>query len=460
MIRKVDVAILGAGTAGLSALAQVRRGTDSFVLIDGGELGTTCARVGCMPSKVLVQIAEDFHRRGIFKRHGITGAGSLELNIPDALEHVRDLRDIFVDRVLAGTTDQLGDRFIDADASFEAPDRLILTNGDRIQAGAVIIATGSRPIVPAAWQAFADRVLTTDDLFEQEDLPGSIAVVGLGAVGLEIGQSLTRAGISTTGLDQLERIGGLYDPVVAQTASEIFGKEFPLWLGHAAQIEPDGERLRVHSGDRATTVDKVFAALGRRPNLDRLGLEHIGVALNERGVPRYDPGTMQVGSLRIYIAGDVDGDRPVLHEASHEGRVAGLNALGDKPVAYRRRVPLAITFCEPQIAMVGAPFNEGDHVAGTIRVGPVGRALIMGRNKGAVRVYAMRDTGHIAGAEMVCPGAEHLAHLLALAVQQNMTVRDMLQLPFYHPTLEEILQAALRDLGQQIGQRGPELIPE
>ncbi|MCW8956303.1 MAG: FAD-dependent oxidoreductase, partial [Gammaproteobacteria bacterium] len=107
MVREVDVAIIGAGSAGLYAMSQVRKVTSNFVLIDGGELGTTCARVGCMPSKVMIQVAEDFHRRCIFEREGIEGGEQLRLNIKQAMEHVEDLRDNFVDRTLGNSTDNL-----------------------------------------------------------------------------------------------------------------------------------------------------------------------------------------------------------------------------------------------------------------------------------------------------------------------------------------------------------------
>src|SRR6056297_2343814 len=100
-MREVDVAIIGAGSAGLYSMGQVKRYTDNYVLIDGGELGTTCARVGCMPSKVMIQVAEDFHRRNIFDREGIEGGEHLSMNIADAMEHVEDMRDTFVDRTLS-----------------------------------------------------------------------------------------------------------------------------------------------------------------------------------------------------------------------------------------------------------------------------------------------------------------------------------------------------------------------
>ena len=238
MTREVDVAIIGAGSAGLYALGQVRRFTDSFVLIDGGELGTTCARVGCMPSKVLIQVADDFHRKSIFQREGIEGGDALRINIADAMEHVQDLRDTFVDRTLSHSVDQLEeDKLIESYARFVDGNTLVTEDGETVHAKKIIIATGSRPIVPDAWQAFADHIITTDELFELEDLPQSIAVIGLGVIGLELGQALHRMGIQVTGIDQLQRIGGIDDDQVNATAIEIIGKEMPVWLGHEASIQ-------------------------------------------------------------------------------------------------------------------------------------------------------------------------------------------------------------------------------
>ena len=122
MSREVDVAIIGAGSAGLYALSQVRKKTDNLVLIEGGELGTTCARVGCMPSKVFIQVAEDFHRKSLFERQGINGGDELSIDLPEAMEHVQDLRDMFVDRTL-GVTDDLDEaHLIDGYAKFVSND--------------------------------------------------------------------------------------------------------------------------------------------------------------------------------------------------------------------------------------------------------------------------------------------------------------------------------------------------
>ncbi|MCG6861569.1 MAG: dihydrolipoyl dehydrogenase [Chromatiaceae bacterium] len=451
--KNVDVAIIGSGTAGLNAMGQVRRAKKSFVLINGGEPGTTCARVGCMPSKAMIQVAEDYHRRTHLGKYGVDGHQEMTLDIKEAMEHVQDLRDTFVDRVLGNSTDNMpDDLFIQDYARFLEP-TLLEVAGKRIRAGRVVIATGSRPLVPQAWKVFGERVLTTDDIFELEDLPASVAVIGLGTIGLELGQSLHRLGVAVTGFDQLTTIAGVQDPEVAACAIELMGKEFPIHLGQAAEIAEEGDKLRVTAGDKSVLVDRVLCSIGRVPNVENLGLENLGVELDTRGIPAYDRNSMQVGDLPIFIAGDVDGERPILHEAGDEGKIAGYNAARDEIASFRRKVPLFINFCDPNICAIGIRWDELDQettAIGQIKFAPVGRALIMGKNRGVLRVYADKRNGVILGSEMIAPKGENLAHLLCWCIEQGLTVGRLLRMPFYHPVIEEALQAALYDLYSKV----------
>jgi dihydrolipoamide dehydrogenase len=451
--KHVDVAILGSGTAGLNATSRVGPSGKSFLLINGGEPGTTCARVGCMPSKALIQVAEDYHRRTHLDRYGVDGHTEMTIDIPEAMGHVQDLRDNFVDRVLTNSTDNMGDKFIQAYARFVDPHTLELDNGDRVVAEKIVIATGSRPVVPQAWEAFGDKVLTTDTFFELEDLPKSVAVVGLGVIGLELGQSLSRLEIDVHGFDMAQTIGGTTDPEVSKMALETMQREFPIHLGSPVEISAEGSQLRVTAGQHSVVVDKVLASLGRTPNVESLALENAGIELDERGIPRFDPNTMQCGDSHIFIAGDVNGERPILHEAGDEGKIAGHNAAHDEVVAFKRKIPLAINFCDPNICLVGAGYRDLDldnTAIGEVKLAPVGRAQIMGQSRGIIRVYAEKGSGRIIGSEMITTRGENLAHLLNWAISQQLTVGDLIRMPFYHPVIEEALQAALNNLYEQV----------
>ena len=223
-MRNYDVAIVGAGTAGLSARREVAKVTDNYVVIDDGPLGTTCARVGCMPSKVLIQVATDFHRRHALAQQGILGSEGLGVDFSGVMAHVRSLRDLFVRSVLA---DMKGweDHLVRKRARFV--DLHTLDLGDaRITANRVVLATGSSPIIPEPWQPFRHlparhgRVLRT----------GNAAPAGGGhrawVIGLELGQALSRLGMEVVGVTLNKAFGGLSDPQVQEHASAVFGGEF------------------------------------------------------------------------------------------------------------------------------------------------------------------------------------------------------------------------------------------
>lgn len=150
MREQVDVAVIGAGHAGLNAIKEIRKVTDDWVLINGGPLGTTCARIGCMPSKVAIHLADAYQMRDKLKRYGVSGGDALALDRSAALEHVRDLRDTFVDLVLANTTDEMDDDHLIEDYA-ELLDAHRLRVGEReIRADAIVVATGARSVVPPA----------------------------------------------------------------------------------------------------------------------------------------------------------------------------------------------------------------------------------------------------------------------------------------------------------------------
>jgi dihydrolipoamide dehydrogenase len=406
-----------------------------------------------MPSKLLIAPAEAAHAVARFEGFGLRLAGDVVIDGKAVMARVRRERDRFAGFVVQGV-DALpaGDK-ISGHARFGA-DTTLAVGDTTIRAKAVVIATGSSPAYPAAWKALGDRLVTNETIFEWTDLPQSVAVFGPGVIGLELGQALHRLGVRVRIFGRGGGVGPLTDPDLVAEARRIFGAEFYLDTDARAGVSLDGERVAVRyraldGGIRSEHFDYVLAATGRAPNVRHLGLEHTSLARDAQGVPLFDRETMQCGSAPIFIAGDANNDLPLLHEAADEGRIAGDNAARFPDVhAGLRRAPLAIVFTDPQIAVVGGGFRKARdvaHVVGSVSFDDQGRSRVMQRNRGRLNVYADIATGSLLGAEMIGPDAEHLGHLLAWARQLDLTIAEMLKLPFYHPVVEEGLRTALRD---------------
>lgn len=453
-MRKVKVAIIGAGTAGLSARREVEKVTKDYVVIDDGPMGTTCARVGCMPSKVLIQAANDFHRRHVLEQEGIFGGEGLTIDHGAVMKHVRKLRDRFAGGVVKAIDTWKSEHLIAKRAQFES--NTVLDLGDeKIEAEKVIIATGSTPILPGPWREFQDHIIDTNDFFELETLPKRVAVIGLGVIGIELGQALHRLGVEMVGIGLGKEIGGLSDPEVQAYAASKLSEEMTLSFEGVEGFEKTATGLLVKTKNESWEVDKVLVAVGRSPNVKNIGLENTDAVLDERGIPRFNPNTAQIDDLPIYIAGDVNSDRPILHEAADEGRIAGYNAVHESAQCFQRRTSLGITFSAPNIATVGARHKEltdqnVDFVTGQVSFEGQGRSLVKIANKGLLKIYADRKSGTILGAEMIAPEGEHLAHLIAWTISWQKNVHEVLSLPFYHPVIEEGLRTAFRDVAGKV----------
>ena len=461
---QVDVAIIGAGTAGLAAYRAASAAGARTLLIEGGVHGTTCARVGCMPSKLLISAADAAHAIGRAPGFGVH-AGGVRVDGREVMARVKRERDRFVGFVVRGVEEIPESDRLAARVRFVDRQTLESDDGLRIQARSIVIATGSRPTVPPILQGLGDRLVVNDDVFAWDDLPKSVAVFGPGVIGLELGQALARLGVRVVVLGRGGRIGPITDPDVRRVAIDAFAHDFMLDPdAHVSRVERVGNGVEVDyhlpSGElRSETFDYVLAATGRVPNVDGLGLETVGLDLDHRGVPRFDRRTLQAGSSAIFIAGDAANDLPVLHEAADEGRIAGANAaMWPSVKQHARRAHLAIVFTDPQIAIVGGGFAHlGAHslATGEVSFEDQGRSRVMLRNRGLLRVYAETQTGRFLGAEMVGPDAEHIGHLLAWALQSGMTVTRMLEMPFYHPVVEEGLRTALRELAANVRKSHP-----
>jgi dihydrolipoamide dehydrogenase len=314
------------------------------------------------------------------------------------------------------------------------------------------------------------RLLTNENVFELPTLPTSLAVFGSGILGIELAQAMSRLGVDVKVFGVGGGVAGIHDPSIRDYANKVFNEEF--YLDASAQVKGVKEAatsvevnyLHRDGAWKTEQFDYVLAATGRAPDVAGLALENTGLQLNDLGVPVFDRLTLQCGNSAIFIAGDASNDIPLLHEAADQGRIAGENA-GRYPDIQPglRRTPLAVVFTDPQITSVGFSLKQlNQHFKGRFAEGFVsfedqGRSRVMLLNKGILKVYAEQVSGLFLGAEMFGPAAEHIGHLLAWAAQKRMTVSSMLEMPFYHPVIEEGLRTALRDLNHQL-HIGPELI--
>jgi dihydrolipoamide dehydrogenase len=376
------------------------------------------------------------------------------------MDRVKRERDRFVGFVVESVDDIPEEEKLIGFARFVDGHTLQVDDHTRVTARGIVLATGSSPWIPPSLKALGDRVIVNDDVFDFDDLPRSIAVVGMGVIGLELGQALHRLGVETVCVTPSERVGPLSDPEIQTKALEIFGDELNLHTRITdLEAKRDGDAVALSWTDadgteQSARVEKVLASAGRRPNLARLELDKAGIEPDEKGMPKSDARTGQIGESHIFIAGDVSGYRPLLHEAADGGRFAGENAARFPDVrAHVRRAALSIVFSDPNIAVAGCSYRElalSDITIGEVSYEDQGRSRVMGKNRGHVRIYARTTCGTLLGAEMLGPRVEHTSHLLSWAMQQNLTVDDVLTMPFYHPVVEEGIRTALRDLAAKL----------
>jgi len=295
-----DVAVIGAGSAGLVAFRTAKKWTNNVVLIEGGPYGTTCARVGCMPSKLLIAAAEAAHAVEQANNFGIR-VGEVNIDGVAVMDRVRSERDRFVGFVVDGVESIPESQRIRGFAKFLSDHILQVDEHTTVYAKRVVIATGSTPTHPPILNGLGDRLLINDDIFDWTDLPQSVAVFGPGVIGIELGQALSRLGVEVLVFGRGGPLGPLTDPKVAAAAKESLGREFYLdtdanvgrvtRLDDAVRIEYEGlddQQLNVD-------VDYVIAATGRSPNVKGLSLENTSLPLDEQGVPVFDPATMRIG---------------------------------------------------------------------------------------------------------------------------------------------------------------------
>ncbi len=289
-IVNTDVAVIGAGTAGLVAYRTAIAAGKRAILIEAGPYGTTCARVGCMPSKLLIAAAEAAHSAQHASGFGVHIAGTVRVDGQQVMARVKSERDRFVGFVLESIENLPAQDKLRGYARFIAPGKLMVDQHTEVHAASVVIATGSSPFVPETLRALGDRLIVNDDVFDWDDLPESVAIFGPGVIGLELGQALSRLGVRVCVFGKRGSLASLSDPAIRQAAKLIFQQEFYLdpdarvlsttRVGNSVEIR----YVALDQTEKIERFDYVLAATGRRANIESLGLEYAGITVKNNDI--------------------------------------------------------------------------------------------------------------------------------------------------------------------------------
>ena len=442
--------VLGGGTAGLTAALTARHHRASVALVEQEpRLGGDCTFYGCVPSKALIETAQIAHDLRHAQTEGIVAAAPAF-----DFAAVMRRRARIVDEIAAEERDErftaVGIDVIHERARFADEHTLELDDGRRITGSRLVIATGSVPAVPEAAGLDAVRFLTNKNVFDLQRLPERLAVLGGGAVGLELAQAFRRLGSQVTVLELADRLLPQDEPEAGAAIAQVFaGEEIDVRLGATVTaVEERGLELELWVDGTKIVCDELLVAAGRKGSAESLGLD---VEL-ERGYIKVDR-HCQTSLPHVYAAGDITGGCQFTHVASHEGRIAGANAAGKRARVDERVVPW-VTFTDPEIAHVGLTEAEARerhrHVeAHVFPMSRVDRARILERPAGFVKlVTAGRPLlgrtggGVLVGAQIVGPRAGELIQECALAIRTRCFAGRLAQTIHAYPTMSLAVQQA------------------
>jgi dihydrolipoamide dehydrogenase len=443
-----DVVVIGAGTGGYSAaLRAAQLGKRVAIVEKDDRLGGTCLLRGCIPTKALLQSAAVLDTVNRAAEWGVKASGE-----PD-WDAVKAFEDKVVDKLVTGVTGVIKQRQIDVigGTATLAEGPAVVVDGRRIQAGDVVIASGSRPKLLPDVQ-ITDRIITSDQALWYDRIPGSAVVIGAGAVGLEFASLYRSFGADVTLLEALPRLAPLEDEEVSKEIGRAFRKRGITSAADASvkQIVDNGETVDVtyEAGAKTQTVNAeiCLVAVGRGPVTDALGLEAAGVSLHEKGFVNVD-GQLRTSADHVWAVGDVAATPLQLaHVAFTEGiavaeRIAGI----DVPEIDYAGIP-RVTYCTPEVASVGlteAQAVERGHEVNVERLSfqAIGKANIVGEG-GIVKVIADKDGGPVLGIHMVGPHVTDLIAEAMLITNWEAVPAEVAALIHPHPTLSEAIGEA------------------
>jgi dihydrolipoamide dehydrogenase len=460
MAEGADLLVVGGGPGGYTAALRAAQLGREVILVDrlGLEgLGGVCLHSGCIPSKALIELAEVVHRPAAMQVAGVIPGG-----ISADLARFQPWKSSVVEDLRGGIETLLRRqkvRVLQGELAFNKPNRAAVATPDGnvtfLEFASAIVAPGSRPAGLRAFPLDGDRVLDSAQALELSSVPASLAIIGAGYIGLELGIAFAKLGSQVTIVEMLDRIlPGLDASITRPVMRSLERLGVSLLLG-AEATGLDERELIVRGAhiERLVPAEKVIVAVGRLPNTDALGLASAGVTLR-------DDGTVQVDASRraarhIAAIGDITAGPALAHKATTEAKVAA-EILSGRPARFAPAAIPAVIFVDPEVAVVGLSErharDEGiDATVGQFRLAASGRARTLAMSDGLVRMVVDRANDVVVGVQMVGPHVSELAGEAALAIEMMASPQDLAATIHPHPTISEGIREAAALLVERPG---------
>lgn len=452
-----ELLIIGSGPGGYHAAIRAAQVGLRTAVVERDALGGVCLNTGCIPTKALLHVAHDLREASAASAYGLDfGAPEIDL------ERMESWKTSVVNKMTGGVGALMKGNKVDVlegAARFTGPHEVAV--GDRtVTFDKAIVATGSSPMAIPGFELDGDRIVDSTGALRVPEIPGRFMAIGGSAIGLEFADVYHALGAETTVVEMMDELVPTADAEVAKALRKSFearGVDVRTATKAVSQERKDDGThvtLEAADGSRETViVDKILVAVGRRPNASGLGLEEIGVTLDDKGFVTVDD-HLQSSVDHVYAIGDVARPPLLAHKAMKEGLVAAEHAAG-MPSAYDTLVP-SVIYTSPELAAVGMTEAEAEQAGYGVRVGrfPLsasGRAATLGVGEGVVKLVGDSETDVLLGCHMVGPGAGDMIAEATLAIEMGATLEDVALTQHPHPTLSEaVMEAAEHAHGRAI----------